>query len=349
MCAKSLTRWGRLLVGVTIAAAAAAAGAQGAQEAQEKESAPRATVVQSLVDVGEVPVGEEIEAVFEIRNDGTAPLEITRVQPDCGCTVAEYDETIAPGQVGTIQATVETIDIVGPNTKVITAFTNDSISPRLRLTVESDVKPFLGLDPGYARFQSFVQHDRDQTVPQILAAPDFEDLEILAVESPQPWIEVEHREAEEHERLAEASGTQWRLDITLSADAPVGPVSERVLVRTNHPDQESISIPVSGFVRPMVAVLPPDVNFGTVDPTERQEVGVLVRNFGSSPLRIEDVHSGVTGIQVDIEPIQEGLQYKLVFSTTPELVEGSFDGVVEVFTNLPDQPTITVTVKGERI
>lgn len=339
MRAKSFTRWSWLLVGLTFAATV------GAQE----QGAPEATVVQPLVDAGEVPVGEEIEATFEIRNDGTAPLEITRVQPDCGCTVVDYDGTIAPGEVGKIRAAVDTIDIVGETTKVITVHTNDSASPRLRLMVKSTVKPFLGLDPGYARFRSFVQHDRDQTAPQVLAAPDYEDLEILSVRSPHPWMEVEYREARDHERLAEASGKQWRIDITLTSDAPVGPLSDRVLVRTNHPKQETISIPVSGFVRPMVAVLPQDVNFGKLDPTEQEPVGVQIRNFGSSPLRIERVHSDVTGIQVEVEPIQEGQHYKIVVTPTSELLEGSFNGTVDIVTNLPEQPRISVTVKGERI
>jgi hypothetical protein len=313
------------------------------------EDGPTAVVAEPIFDAGQVPVGEPVEAEFTIENQGTAPLEITRVQPACGCTVAEYDETIAPGASGRVAAVVDTTSIVGPNAKAITIYTNDPENPRIQLTVKSDVRPFLTLDPGYARFTSFVHDDRDQTNPQVLWTSDFEALEITGVESPQPWIEVAYRPAGETERVAGGTGKQWRIDVTLAAEAPVGPVAEHVRVRTNHPEQKVVEIPVSGFVRPMVAVTPPDVNFGKVDPSEEQQWGILVRNFGSAPLEIGDVSSTVPGIQVDVEPLEAGQQYKLVFTPTADMAKGPFDGRVELKTNLPQQPTITVSLRGERI
>lgn len=317
--------------------------------ARAADDAPVAVVAQPVVDAGKVPVGEHIEAEFTIENQGTAPLEITQVHPACGCTVAEYDETIAPGAKGTVKAVVDTTSLVGPNAKAITVYTNDPENPRLQLTVKSDARPFLTMEPGYARFTSFVHEDRDQTNPQILWTDDFDELEITGAESTQPWIEAAYRPATEAELSDKGSGNQWRIDVTLAKEAPVGPVAERVLLRTNHPQQKVIEIPVSGFVRPMVAVTPPDVNFGKVDPSDEQQWGILVRNFGSAPLEIEDVSSTVPGIQVEVEPLQAGQQYKLVFTPTPEMAQGPFDGRVELKTNLPQQPTITVALKGERI
>lgn len=315
-----------------------------------EEGAPAAVVVQPVVDAGEVPVGEELEASFEIRNDGSAPLEITQVRPACGCTVAEYDAVIEPGTAGLVRAKVDTRSILGPNAKAVTVFTNDARNPRIQLTIKSDVRPFLSVEPGYARFTSFVRHEGEQTASQLLSAPDFETLEVLGAESPQPWIEVEYREATDDERTAEADGRQWRIDVTLTRDAPVGPVADRVLVRTNHPKQETVEIPVSAFVRPVVSVTPSNVDFGRVDPDEQeQQWGILVRNFGSAPLQIEGVRSDVAGLRIEVEPIEEGQRYKLVFTPTPELAEGSFDGTVELVTNLPSQPTISVDVKGERL
>lgn len=346
---RRMTSTNRLAVLILLAGLAPPIIPGSASAAEDGAPAPAAVVLQPVVDVGKVPVGEELEARFEIRNDGSAPLEITQVRPACGCTVAEYDEVIAPGETGIVRATVDTTSILGPNAKGVTVFTNDAGNPRIQLTVKSDVRPFLSVDPGYARFTSFVRHERDQTASQLLSAPDFQDLEVVGVESPQPWIEVEFREAGEDERTDEAAGRQWRIDVTLAEDAPMGPVADHVLVRTNHPDQETVEIPVSGFVRPVVAVTPSDVDFGRVDPAEEQQWGILVKNFGSAPLRIEGVRSEVAGIRVEVEPIEEGQQYKLVFIPTRDLVEGAFDGTVELVTNLPQQPTISVEVRGERI
>lgn len=311
------------------------------------DGGPAARVVEPVLDVGEVPVGEPVEAIFSIRNEGNRPLEITEVRPACGCTVAEYDEVIEPGATGTVKARLDTRSIFGPNAKAITVYTNDPANPRLQLTLKSDVRPFLGVDPGYARFTSFVQQDRDQTSSQLLVAPEMEGLEVLEVKSPQPWIAVSYREARPGERDETAAGKQWRIDVTLSKDAPVGPVADQVQVHTNHPKQKVVEIPVSGFVRPMVAVTPPNVSFGSVDPSQAQQWGILVRNFGSTPLEIQGFESSVEGLDVAVEPIEDGQQYKLVFTPTPRMAKGPFQGHLELRTNLPAQPRVTVGLSGE--
>jgi hypothetical protein len=315
--------------------------------ARAADGKPVAAVTEPILDAGEVPVGEPIDVVFEIENQGDAPLQITEVRPTCGCTVAEYHESIEPGETGAIHATIDTTSIVGPNAKSITVFTNDPDNPRIQLTVQSDVKPFLTVNPGYARFTTFVREDQDQTQSQLLWAPDFEGLEITGVESPTDFVAVSYREARDAERAPDAAGKQWRIDVTLSKSAPVGPVADHVVVRTNHPKQAVVEIPVSGFVRPVVAVTPPAIDFGQVDPAESQEWGILVRNFGSAPLRIEDVESPVQGLDVKVESLRDGEQYRLVFTPTASMPKGPFEGTAEVRTNLPQQPSLSVDLRGE--
>lgn len=315
--------------------------------AEVTDGAPSAAVAEPVMDAGVLPVGEPIEAEFVIQNRGDARLEITSVQPACGCTVADYDAAIEPGATGRIRAVVDTTSEVGPNTKAIAVFTNDPENPRIELSIKSDVRPFLTMEPGYARFTSFVHDDRDQGIPQILWTDDFQELEVTAVEKPGDWIEVSYREATDAERSDRGVGTQWRIDVTLSKKTPVGPLANRVLLRTNHPKQKVVEIPISGFVRPMVAVTPPELNFGRIDPGEAQQWGILVRNFGSAPLQIEGFDSTVEGMEVSIEPLQEGQQYKLVFTPTAKMAKGPFSGRIELDTNLPQQPTITVNLQGE--
>lgn len=311
------------------------------------EGGPSAVVADPVFDAGTLPVGQPIEAEFVIQNQGDAPLEITQVHPACGCTVASYDETIEPGASGMVRALVDTTSEVGPNAKAISVFTNDPQNPRIQLSIESNVKPFLTLEPGYARFTSFVHDDRDQSIPQILWTDDFQDLEITAVELPQSWVDVSYRETTDTESSDNGVGKQWRIDVTLSKAAPVGLLADRVLLRTNHPQQKVVEIPISGFVRPMVAVTPPELNFGKIDPADAQKWGILVRNFGSAPLQIEGVDSTIEGIEVAVEPLQEGQHYKLVFTPTSKMAKGLFKGRVELATNLPQQPKITVNLQGE--
>ena len=58
---------------------------------------------------GNIILGEEIEAVFKLKNTGDYPLIIAEVKGSCSCTVADYPEDpIAPGETEEITATVRT-------------------------------------------------------------------------------------------------------------------------------------------------------------------------------------------------------------------------------------------------
>src|SRR5258706_11947016 len=59
----------------------------------------------STKDFGKIEEGQKLEVSFRFRNTGTKPLVIEKVQPSCGCTVAEQStEPIAPGAEGQVKA-----------------------------------------------------------------------------------------------------------------------------------------------------------------------------------------------------------------------------------------------------
>jgi hypothetical protein len=65
--------------------------------------------VNKVFNGGKVLLGEEVEAVFNVKNTGNYPLIISEVKGSCSCTVAEYpEEPIEPGETEQITATVRT-------------------------------------------------------------------------------------------------------------------------------------------------------------------------------------------------------------------------------------------------
>ncbi len=55
-------------------------------------------------DLCKVKKGQKVEIIYNFRNSGDKPLLVQRVQPGCGCTVAEFTkEPIAPGETGKIR------------------------------------------------------------------------------------------------------------------------------------------------------------------------------------------------------------------------------------------------------
>jgi hypothetical protein len=76
-------------------------------------------------DFGIIPEGQKLEVAYRFLNSGNKPLIIARVQPSCGCTVAEQpDEPIMPGKEGVIKASFNSEGRIGINHKKIYVIAN---------------------------------------------------------------------------------------------------------------------------------------------------------------------------------------------------------------------------------
>jgi len=94
-------------------------------------------------DFGKIPEGKKLDVSFRFRNSGDKPLIIKRVQPSCGCTVAEQPaEPIMPGKEGVIKASFNSENRVGPNHKTlyVLANTRQSQTSELHFQVEVEKK-----------------------------------------------------------------------------------------------------------------------------------------------------------------------------------------------------------------
>jgi hypothetical protein len=79
----------------------------------------------STKDFGRIEEGQKLEVSFRFRNAGDKPLVIQRVQPSCGCTVAEQPtEPVAPGAEGLIKAVFNSQNHLGVNHKTLNVYAN---------------------------------------------------------------------------------------------------------------------------------------------------------------------------------------------------------------------------------
>lgn len=337
-----------LLVAGALAAGLSATVPAVAQEGAATARKPKAVVAEPVHDAGVVPTGEKLIHDFVIANQGGAPLEITDVRPACGCTVAEFDRRIAPGASGKVHAVLDTSTFAGAISKGITVLTSDPANPRLELTIKARVEPHLLVNPGYARFLQ-PQLSDPGVVEQRLWTRDFDHLEILEVTSPYPFLTVTHQQITDPEaRREEGVGPQHELTFVLDyAEAPVGALAEHVVVRTNHPRQPEVKIPVSGFVRPLVVVTPGSADFGAVVLDEDGTFGTLIlKHYGSTPLEIRAARSSVPGVEVEVTPVTKGSEYQVRIELPADMPKGAFDGTVSLSTNNPRKPTIEIPLRG---
>ena len=325
-----------------------------AQEKASTDSAkgPRLSLTEPIKDFGTVPKGQKLDWSFEVRNTGVTDLEILAAKPACGCTVADFDKVIKPGQSGKVTAHVDTTNFAGPIAKAVTLETNDASNPNAQLTITAIVKPYVDAYPaGFVRF-NVLQGDVDkQSVT--LYSEDEAPFEILKIESPQDWIKVDYQkvEGEEIQKVGRAGQNQYKLNVTLGGpEVRVGPLAEKVHIVTNSKYQPDYWVSISGVVRPTIRIEPTTVNFGEVAPSDTAATRVIVlrSNDLKMPERlvIDKAESGVAGVTAAVKPTDKKGEFEVTLQVAKDAKPGVLEGSVLVHTNDAIRPVITIPVRG---
>jgi hypothetical protein len=98
---------------------------------------------QQIHDFKDVLEGEILTYTFEVLNQGDATLRIERVQPECTCSVAEFDAFLLPGAAGKITVRIDTKGFEGKQRWAVKVVTNDPTWPEAVLDLRASVKPVI--------------------------------------------------------------------------------------------------------------------------------------------------------------------------------------------------------------
>lgn len=210
------------------------------------EAAPRMVIPKPVLDLGIVAPGLTPEMIFTIENQGDEPLTIN-ARPTCGCTVASWDRTIAPGTSGQVRAVIDTAKFRGKVSKVIMVLANDPQTPSMQLVAKVEVRPVIEVLPRpLVRLDSQLGEAASTTVvlrPTVASEPE---LEIIAIEPGVEYVTATARRLAVGEN--EVPG-RYEITLGLNEDAPIGLVNVPVTIRTNHAEAPIVGIRVVGRVK----------------------------------------------------------------------------------------------------
>ncbi|HYS56251.1 MAG TPA: DUF1573 domain-containing protein [Thermoanaerobaculia bacterium] len=318
-----------------------------------EEKAPRLTLVEPVKEYGEVPKGDKLEWSFVVKNTGNADLQILAAKPGCGCTVADFDKVIKPGETGKVTAHVDTTNFNGPIAKTVTLETNDPGSPTSTLTIHAIVKPYVDAFPaGFVRFNQLQGDVATQSVT--LYSEEEGPFEITDVQVPGDWVKVTYKKLEETERnanIGRKGQDQYKVDITVGgAEAKIGPMADKVRIMTNSKHQPEYPISVTGVIRPTYRVEPTMLNFGEVAPSEAAATRsvLLHSNDLKTPEQfvVTKVESTVPAITTAFKPLAQKGDYEVTLQVAKDAKPGDIDGTVKIYTSDKINPVVTLPVKG---
>ena len=345
------------LAAVLVAAAAMAqqpapAAAQQPQPPAAAQKAPEGPqpvidMVEKIKDFGTVPKGDKIRATFDVRNTGKAPLEITQVRPTCGCTVASFDRTIPPGGTGKIAAEVDTTGFSGPISKAVLVFSNDPATPQVNLVIKADVRAFIEVLPRPLIIFRNVLQGEPASERLVLLSADGSDFKVESAEASGGTYQLAYKELGEKERIPDRKGSQWELTVTVPANAPEGMLNQKIVVKTTAAKAPEVTINVTGAVRPVVQVIPPQVNFGTVagDALVGQNF-LVVNNRQGVELQLSEVKVDNPNFATEVIPLQAGQRYQVAVSMKAGVPKGAQKATVKISTSDPLRKLIEVPIQA---
>ena len=334
------------VAGLTLATLGCAAAPQTVTPAST--GSPRIAIDPERRDLGVVGLGEDAVAEYVVRNDGGAPLTLAMGPRSRGSRVEGLVPELPPGRSIRLRFSIDTFEGDGERVQGFALLTNDPARPRVPVEADVEVRPFLVARPGYVRY-NVVQHAREGTITQTITSLDGAKFKVLRVESPVPTLRLSFREASAEERTAGASGSQWKVMSTLRADSPVGALQGYIVAHTDHPRQKRAFVPLSGFVRPILAVTPPEAKVGELDRKRSKPLRLVVKNFAEEEIEVSGVSTDVAVVKVALETVERGRSWSVTLLPVPDAPLGAFQGKIVLRTASPKVPLLEVPLSGQLV
>ncbi len=297
---------------------------------------PHATLSEKIFNAGDISRGETINHNFIIKNDGKATLDILRVKPACGCTVAHFDRKITPGHTGIISIAVHTSAYRGPIHKTISVFTNDPALSNFQLAINATIKTVLAIKP--RNTQEFGLVFKGQTLEKdfTITSTDGKPFLIKSVMAQDNHLKYKVHEAPDH-----LSAT---FKVTLPADHPAGPINGRFTLYTTHPKAQSIRLSVYGTIRNRLTVYPSDIIFSGINHAYvnkhpeniNLDKTITLAYESSQVLTIEKVSSTLGNLTSKVATITPNKRYSIKLHLNPPLKVGTLKGTITIKTNRKD-------------
>jgi hypothetical protein len=119
--------------------------------------------------------GDIVTHEFIIKNSGSVPLEIIKLESDCGCTTATSERLILPGDEGFVKASFSTKGYGGMRVrKVIKLHTNDPVYKTVTVSMSGEVRELARIEPRMASLKGKSDTDVTTLVKIFpVAVPDF--------------------------------------------------------------------------------------------------------------------------------------------------------------------------------
>lgn len=303
------------------------------------QGAPRIAFDSLHHDFGKIGGDSKVTHRFKVSNQGKATLNITRLNPSCGCTSTVLGKwSLAPGESTEVEVTFNPAGFRGLSRKSIQVISDDPQIPTQTLTFEAEVVREIMPSTESIFFQDVVRSaPRKASVK--LESGNGKPVQITDVKAGNaPWLAMSTRQA----------GQDAWVDFTLDGrKVPAGKQvgADSVTVRTANPRVPTININVQWELRPSVTSDP--VRVAWVEAAGQDRATTLtVKQVDNKPFRILSAKTTNPLLRVDLGARIAAPSHKIQVIMGAKAKAGSYMEKVLLTLDDPDQPELEVRVSA---
>jgi hypothetical protein len=302
-------------------------------------SGPVVQLDPASVDFGTLAQGAIRTTDVTVRNDGTAPLRILKVDSDCGCTVPSLsDSLLAPGETTLLHIQLSTAGTSGAIVKTVILKTNDPASPNAAVMLKALVRSPIHFGPTELDFGTLARGASwaDTIMIKVGRA---EPLTIDSLSFPSDLVTTQTGQRADGDSLV------YEVRLRLRPDVPPGPVHATGHIYTSHRLARDLSIRLVGQVTGAFRIDPVEFSFGQFRQGAVRERVVRVTAVGG-PHRVLSASCTDARLTASVRTVREGELYEVVLSLPADMPVGQLRADVRIETDDATQRTITLPVIG---
>ncbi|MBD3673117.1 MAG: DUF1573 domain-containing protein [Planctomycetaceae bacterium] len=255
------------------------------------------------VDFGVVARAADTRYRLKLKNIYQEDVHISNVRTTCGCSAASPSQTLLKSaEEAYIEIKMDTEKFMRrKDSNVVITFDAPTFA-EVRIPITAYIRTDVVINPGGAKFGS-VSKGENHTKTLEIAYAGRPDWVIKDVKSPREYIDAEVVEVSRDENAGLAN---YKLNVTLSEDAPAGLIREELMMITDDANSPKVPVLVEAQVESDYTVTPEVVPLGTLKVGEEKSFRLVVK--GRSPFKIE---------AVKCETDYDGLEANLTDSARP--------------------------------
>jgi hypothetical protein len=303
------------------------------------QAAPHISFDATHFDFGKIPGDVKVSHRFKVTNTGQAPLNITRLNPSCGCTSTVIGKwTLAPQESTEVEVSFNPAGFRGVSRKSIQVISDDPASPTTTLTFEADVVREVMPSTESVFFQDLVRSVPRKVSVKLSSGTD-RPVTLTEAKAPgAPYLTAALRQ----------DGKDAWVDITLDghkipAGRQVG--ADAIIVRTSNPKVPTVTLTVQWEMRASVTADPLRVAWSE---TVGQELHakVVLKQVDGKPFRI--LSSKTTNPVLTVEGITKNAaaRHEIEVVLSAEARPGLYTEKVVLTLDDPNQPELELRVSA---